>query len=100
MSEKKLWSNPYSLLIKEPGGKIVEASFGLAEDNEPLTMLTIWEGEPGEGGHSIVTVHLYAKALMEILKEGWEHAEKPPDHWDELCADDQEFEDENEGSTH
>ena len=103
MTENKIWSNPYSLLIQEPGGKTVEVSFGTTEEDHPVAMITIWDGEPGKDvrlGHPIVTVHLYATALMEILKEGWESAAEAPEHWNNLCDDDEEFENKNDGSTH
>ena len=101
MSDSKLWSNPYSLIINDPAGRIVEASFGVSDNGIPVAMLTVWDGNPtDEDSRSIITIHISANSLMEILKEGWEFGEEPPTHWNELCDDDEEFSDDSEGSTH
>ena len=102
MSEGTLWANPYSLLITDPTGRTIEASFGISEEDTPIVMLTVWSGDPKEeNSASILTIHMSANSLMEILKEGWEFGEEPPEHWDELCKhDDEGFEDGSDGSTH
>ena len=102
MAESKLWSNPYSLLITDPTGRVIEASFGVSDTETPIAMLTVWDGEPGnDTSTSILTIHLSANSLMEILKEGWEYGEAPPTHWESLCSDDDDgFSDDSEGSTH